>query len=189
MGNAPQDADLISRFLGGDAAAAREVQAWLARAASPFRRRLGEEWDDVLQEVQVEAFRLLQDGRFRGEASLRTYLWQVTAHTCLDALRRQKRRPAPAVMDLDTSAFSTDPSPLDRLLGEERDRVLLSALDSMSEECRELWKLVASGLGYREIGGRLGVSEGALRVRAHRCRQRAVEALGLRRNGKPSGTP
>ncbi len=186
---APQDAELISRFLNGDAEAVRTIQAWLGRAASAFRRRLGEEWDDVLQEVRIESFRLLQGGQYRGEASLRTYLWQVTVHTCLDALRRQKRRPAPASVDLDTTLFNADPSPLDLVLGREREQALLAALDSMSAECRELWRLVSGGLSYRDIGSRLGVSDGALRVRAHRCRERAIEAFGRDRNQKPPGTP
>jgi RNA polymerase sigma-70 factor (ECF subfamily) len=188
MKNSPQDAELISRFLGGEADAVRVIQAWLARAAGAFRRRLGGEWDDVLQEVRIETFRLLQGGQYRGEASLRTYLWQVTAHTCLDALRRQKRRPAPVAVDPDT-AVTADPSPLDRVLGREREQVLLAALESMSDDCRELWTLVASGLSYREIASRLGVSEGALRVRVHRCRQRAIEALGPHRNDRAPGTP
>ena len=41
-------------------------------------------------------------------------------------------------------------------------------------ECRTLWALVAQGLSYREMSARLGLAEGTLRVRAHRCRRRAL---------------
>jgi RNA polymerase sigma-70 factor, ECF subfamily len=187
MKGAAGDAELIARFLGGDADAVEEVHGWIARAASAFRRRLGGEWEDLLQEVRLEAFSLLRGGRYRGEASLRTYLWRVTAHTCIEVLRRRQRKPATTGVDLDGSLLASDPSPLDQVLGRERERMLLLALESMSEECRELWRLVADGLGYRETSRRMGVSEGTLRVRAHRCRQRAVEAL--RSNLRSSGTP
>ncbi len=172
------DAELIARFLNGDGETVELINGWTVRAAAPFRRRLDSEWEDVVQEVRLEVVRLLQSGQYRGEASLRTYLWQVTAHTCLDALRRFQRRPSAEPVDLDASIVARDPSPLARVLDRERERVLLAALESMSRECRELWNMVLSGLSYREVSLRLGVSEGALRVRAHRCRQRVVAALG-----------
>lgn len=187
MAVAADDTDLIARLLRGDGATVELINGWVARAATPFRRRLDSEWEDVVQEVRLEVFRLLQSGQYRGEASLRTYLWQVTAHTCLDALRRRQRRPPIDLLDIETTILAHDPSPLDRVLGQERERMLLAALESMSQECRELWNLVLSGLGYRELSSRLGVSEGTLRVRAHRCRQRAVAALGC--NAGPPGTP
>lgn len=184
---ATNDGDVVAGFLRGEQEVVEAVNGWLARAASPFRRRLDCEWEDVLQEVRLEVFRLLQGGQYRGEASLKTYLWQVTAHTCLDALRRRQRRPAMNTLEIDIPALAPDPSPLDRLLGREREQMLLAALDSMSRECRELWNLVLNGLSYGEASSRLGVSEGALRVRAHRCRQRAAAALGC--NTGPIATP
>ena len=58
------------------------------------------------------------------------------------------------------------------------ERRHLLGLEGMSRECRDLWGLILAGLSYREIGTRLGVTEGALRVRALRCRQRAAEVAG-----------
>ena len=40
--------------------------------------------------------------------------------------------------------------------------------------CRELWSMILDGLSYREMGVRLAVAEGTLRVRVLRCRQQAV---------------
>lgn len=163
--------------MGGEPAAVARVDGWLARASSPFRAGLADEWPDVLQEVRLEVFKLLQAGRFRGESSLKTYVWKVCAHTCLDALRRRRRRPLHQPEDEAEPLPASGPSPLDAVLAGERQGRLLAALDAMSAECRELWGLIVEGLGYREISERLGVSEGALRVRAHRCRKRATEAL------------
>ena len=69
------------------------------------------------------------------------------------------------------------PSPLDGLLAQDAGRVLLTALKTLPEECRELWTRILRGASYGEMSRELGVAEGALRVRAHRCRKRAQEAL------------
>ena len=177
------DGRIAADFVRGDREALKTIDGWLARAASPFRRRLGLDWEDVLQEVRVEVLRLLRGGAFRGECSLRTYLWQVTAHSCIDALRRRQRRPLTDPIDVDAPLPCRDPSPLDHVLAHESRQALQSALEAMPRECHDLWDLILAGLSYREIGARLGVSEGALRVRALRSRRRAARAAGMWRPG------
>ena len=44
----PDDQDMIDRLLDGDRGALRMVDDWIAQAASPYRRRLADQWDDVL---------------------------------------------------------------------------------------------------------------------------------------------
>ena len=102
------DEAIISGFLAGDSAAVARVDNWLERAASSFRRRLREQWDDVLQDVRLEVTRLLQDGKFRGESSLKTYLWRVTSHTCLDRLRAGQRW---NYVELDATGAEVDAPP------------------------------------------------------------------------------
>jgi RNA polymerase sigma factor (sigma-70 family) len=179
------DAELIERYLREDREAVAVLDGWLERAAGPFRRRLGAEWPDVLQEVRVEVLHLLAQGRFRGESRLRTYVWRVVAHTCLDAVRRQRRRPVLEGLEMDAALPSPAPTPLDEVLCRDRDRRLLRALEASPPECRELWRLILQGASYREISARTGVTEGALRVRAHRCRKSAAEQLA--RNETPAG--
>ena len=106
-------------------------------------------------------------------------MWRVTAHNCIDALRRQKRRPVEELGDEEAAIPSRDPSPLDRVLDEDARRRLVAALDAVPEECRRLWQSILRGHSYAEISRETGVAEGALRVRAHRCRKRAVEALAV----------
>jgi RNA polymerase sigma-70 factor (ECF subfamily) len=153
------------------------VDGWIGAAASPYRRRLGEDWADVQQEVRMEAVRLLQAGKFRGESRLKTYLWRVTNHTCLDAMRRLRRRPPHEPAEPDAVLPSPDPSPLDRVLGGDAARILLQALDRVPADCRRLWRLILHGQSYVEIGREMGLAEGTVRVRAHRCRKKAAEAL------------
>lgn len=168
------DREVVARFLRGDPDAVSTVDGWIERAAWPYQRRLSSRWDDVLQDVRLEVTRLLGDGKFRGESSLRTYLWRVVSHTCLDQIRSQSKW---QWADLETleqedgrAAAPPRPAAEDHV---ERD-LLLRVLDRASQECRELWRMLVLGLSYREMSLRLDVAEGTLRVRVLRCRERAV---------------
>lgn len=168
------DRDVVARFLRGEPEAVATLDGWIVRAAWPYQRRLANRWDDVLQDVRLEVTRLLGDGKFRGESSLRTYLWRVVSHTCLDQIRAQTKW---QWADLDTldqddgrAAGPVQPVGDDPV---ERD-LLMRVLDRASQECRELWRMLVLGLSYREMSLRLQVAEGTLRVRVLRCRERAV---------------
>jgi RNA polymerase sigma-70 factor, ECF subfamily len=170
-----EDAQLVDRYLQGESGAYGTVEGWIASAARPFRRRLGQRWDDVLQDVRLEVTRLLNQQTFRGESSLKTYLWRVVCHTCLDRLRAQSRwhwTEIDGLPEWEAEAVLTDPEPG---LAQESKDLLLRVLEQVSGECRRLWAMILDGLSYREMSERTGVSEGALRVRVLRCRKRAVE--------------
>lgn len=170
----PEDRDLIARFFRGEPDAVQVIDHWISRAASPFQRRLAEQWDDLLQDIRMEVTRRLQAGEFRGEASLKTYLWRISNHTCVDKLRAQAKWQWVELDSLIERWGSPDASPLQQVLQKESRQILWRVLEEMSEECRQLWKMILNGLSYQEMSQRLSVSEGALRVRVMRCRKKAV---------------
>lgn len=169
------DADLVASFVRGEPGALALVNRWIAAAAMPFRHRLNAEWEDLLQEIRIEAFRLLQAGAFRGDSRLRTYLSRVACHTCLDAVRRNRRRTFVGLEEIDALPAG-GPTPLEAMARRQAEVAALRALATLSTECRELWRKLLAGLSYREIEAETGVAEGALRVRAHRCRKAAADA-------------
>ena len=177
------DADTAAGYVRGEPGAVALVDRWIAGAASPFRRRLRADWADMLQDSRVEVLRLLRASSWRGESSLKTYVWRVVAHSCIDALRRERRRPVEELGDAEAALPSDDPSPLDRVLADDARRRLVAALEAVPADCRRLWGAILRGLSYGEISREMGVPEGALRVRAHRCRKRAVAALAGNANG------
>lgn len=178
------DQDVVSRFLQGDAEAVATVQTWISRAAWPYQRRLSARWEDVLQDVRLEVTRLLGAGSFRGESSLRTYLWQVVSHTCLDQLRSLSRWHWAELEELDAGAAPAGP----RLAAKQEDRDLVRrVMRQVPADCREMWSLIAMGYSYGEMSERLGVAAGTLRVRVLRCREKATilrrELLATNRQG------
>jgi RNA polymerase sigma factor (sigma-70 family) len=190
------DQEVVTKFLHGEADAVGTVNGWISRAAWPYQRRLADSWDDVLQDVRLEVTRLLGQGKFRGESSLRTYLGRVVSHTCLDQLRARGKRQWTDLEEVDKADGGRGPAqpPPSRI--EDRD-LLLRVVGRVSQDCRDLWRHIVMGLSYREMSVRLGVAEGTLRVRVLRCREKAVslrdELLGnpllTKRNAAAPGAP
>lgn len=168
-----EDQEMVGRYLRGENEAVRTVDSWIERAAWAYQRRLAHRWDDVLQDVRLEVTRLLGQGKFRGESSLRTYLWRVVSHTCLDQLRSQSRWQWADLEEVDRDDGRGGPALADD--AGERD-LLLRVLERSSQDCRKLWGMIVAGLSYKEMSARLGVAEGTLRVRVLRCRERAAAA-------------
>lgn len=192
---ANDDQEIVARFLRGEADAIGTVDGWISRAAWPYQRRLAHRWDDVLQDVRLEITRLLTQGKFRGESSLRTYLWRVINHTCLDQIRGEGKRQWTDLEEIEkgTAGPPSDPAPARQ---EDRD-LLWRVLERVSRDCREMWRMILAGLSYRDMSLRFGVAEGTLRVRALRCREKALALrtellatpLTKRRNAEAPPTP
>lgn len=168
------DLKLAADFLAGDPEAVGTVSLWVREAAGRHRHRLPAEWDDLLQDLMVEVTAVLQDGDFRGDCTLRTFVWRIAHYRCLNRIRDLARRPED---ELEGEA-SHVPDPrrpaLERLLERESEDLLLRFMETVSADCRRLWRSILVGRSYREISRETGISEGALRVRVLRCRQKAL---------------
>ena len=183
---ATEDQDLVASFLRGDAEAVKTLDGWISRAAWPYQRRLADRWEDVLQEVRLEVTRLLGQGKFRGESSLRTYLWRVVSHTCLDQIRSQKKWQWTDLEDLEDRGNGSASLPQTTPTGQEDRDLLLRVLAQVPQDCRELWRMILAGFSYRDMSLRMGVAEGTLRVRVLRCREKAVALRSDLLAGPPS---
>ncbi|MDX1502152.1 MAG: sigma-70 family RNA polymerase sigma factor [Thermoanaerobaculia bacterium] len=175
---------LIEAYLRGDRAAVERVEQWIRAAASAYYRTLAHEWEDVLQDLRLEVLSELGKGRYQGKAKVKTYVWRVVSHSCLDRVRAARRWRWTGLED-DPGAGGVE-SPAGGGLPHEVADLLLRVLERTSEECRELWRRIVRGESYREISSDLGISEGALRVRALRCR-RAAQEIRDRLEGDPAG--
>lgn len=168
------EAELIARFVAGDAPAVTQIDGWIQQAAWPFRARLASAWEDLLQDVRLEITRLLQDRRFRGESSLKTYLWRVTSNACVDRVRSQRKVQWEELDSVDQAPNGPLRLATERAEGGEARDLLLRVLAEMPQECIDLWRMIVQGFSYRQMSRVSGVSEGALRVRVLRCRRKAV---------------
>jgi RNA polymerase sigma factor (sigma-70 family) len=162
----------IAALLDGVPAAVAEVRGWVRVAAMPYRDLWRGDLEDLEQEALVAVLAGLRSG-FRGEAPLRAYVRSIVHHHCIDRLRATRRRTIECLEGLDIPA-DEEPAPA-RLLREEEVRLALRVQAAMPRGCQELWQLVRTGWSYGAMAERLGVAEGALRVRVLRCRRRALQ--------------
>lgn len=165
---------MIDGFLLGEPRLVRRVRSWIERASQPFVRVLGADAEDLTQEVLLGLTVALREGRFRGDSSFETYVRTFAHYRCIDRRRVDSRRQMVGLEELGVREIE-EPRVLDDLSRAEEASLAMRVVGEMSESCRELWQMVLAGQSYRQMSERLGVSEGALRVRVARCRKRAVE--------------
>jgi RNA polymerase sigma factor (sigma-70 family) len=172
------DEALIRGFVAGEAKCAGQVSVWIAEVLRHPRLRLGPDVEDVAQQVRRKLLVSFRDARFTGASSLRTYVWRVAQHAAIDHLRTARAKPP--VLPLEAVPEPTDraASPEAGVLQEERRALFAGVLARLSDECRNLFHLIVfEELSYAQIADRLRVSEGAIKVRALRCREKAVAEL------------
>ncbi|MCO1655311.1 RNA polymerase subunit sigma-70 [Pseudonocardia humida] len=184
MGEATLDrSDLDRAVAGDDGAFARLVAPLRAELHAHCYRMLGSvhDADDALQETLLRAWRGLD--RFEGRSSVRTWMYAVATHSCLDAARGRQRRALPtdlgpssehAVLD---AAPRTDvawlgPYPDERY--EQREAVELAfvaALQHLPGNQRAAL-LMADVLGYSavETAALLGTTAAAVTSAVQRAR-------------------
>lgn len=167
------DARLIALLLAGDSAGITRVRAWVATALDRYRGRLGAEVEDLEQEVLLDLMEALAAGRFRRQSRLETYVFSFARFKGVDRLRALGRRD---MVEIDDESLTLDaPSALEELAQRETAELAARIVAALPAPCRELWEMIADGMSYRQMSDATGLSEGAIRVRVHRCRQRAIE--------------
>jgi RNA polymerase sigma-70 factor (ECF subfamily) len=170
---------------GMDEALAAETTSFeqLVAAHEPRVRRLAHRllgWhegasdvDDVVQDVFLAALKNLS--RFRGEASIATWLTRVTINRCRTHRRRQFLR----LRWLRRQRSPADAPPADESdVAKETSSKVRLAVQQLSARDREVIVLFhLEELCASEIIALLGISRGAFDVRLHRARQRLKTKL------------
>lgn len=173
------EVDLVHAILQGDEAAFdRLVSCHSVQVTSVVRRFTPDpnDLEDAVQETFLRAYRNLR--RFRGEATLRTWLIQIALNVCRDRRRTfWKRRVvlAPEPRDLEARPGS-------RCGFEERATVqhtVARAVDALPEELRLPFVLHAyEELSGAEIAQVLGWNPSTVWSRIYAARKRLQKELG-----------
>jgi RNA polymerase sigma factor (sigma-70 family) len=172
--NAMSTDAVISGFLRGERDCHAQVDRWIHEVLGHRRFSLGPDLDDVAQEVRRKLLLSFRAERFRGDASLRTYVWKAAQRAVIDHARARRRRSGVPLEELPPlpARETADGNVTER----DRRDVFRRVMETLDEDCRRLWALIAfEELPYAEIARRLGTTEGNVKVRALRCRAKATE--------------
>src|SRR5512134_2587761 len=132
----PSDKELIARWQRGDERAASLLVERHADAVGRYVSSLGvrEQVQDVVQDTFVRAFRSIEG--FRGDSSLRTWLFTISRRLVADTRRAERRRQDRA--DLVEGDASTEYDALDQLIAEESRQRMHEAIGRLSPTQREV---------------------------------------------------
>ena len=174
--DARTDLVLIARWKEGDQRAAALLVERHADAVARFAASVGARGDvqEVVQDTFVRAFASLDS--FRGDSTLRTWLFTIARRLLLDRRRSERRRGEP--VEVGEQDAVTEYDALDSLVAEETRSRMSAAMARLSKTQREVFVLrVSEGLSYKEIAEAAGTTEGAARVHYHNAMRAIKEFL------------
>ncbi len=127
--------------------------------------------EDLLSEIFVIAIRRI--GTYRGDASIKTWLFGIARNVWLQQLRRQNK-------DIDSSAlfeiYVTDGIE-QAFIDKEIINRINELLGEKDERTKQIIYMRAEGYAFAEIGKKLGISENSARVIEFRTKRWLKEKL------------
>jgi RNA polymerase sigma-70 factor (ECF subfamily) len=125
--------------------------------------------DDLYQEVLINLWHSLK--KFRGDASLSTWIYRVTVNTAITFNRQSKRQPPQAEISLmlsDEGALQKE----EVLEREQQLNRLQYCISQLPKEERLIITLVLEDVSYKEIAEVMGISVNYTGVKIKRIKER-----------------
>lgn len=178
----PTDEELVARARSGDAFAfekiIRRYEGQVAATVISMMGR-GPEAEDIGQETFIRLHAYLH--KYRGDASLGTYIVRIAINQALKALkRRQRQRQWFVRYDAEPDRPVASPMHGDQVLDvRERERLVRSALDKIRPAQRAVVALrMLEGYSTRETAEMLNIPEGTVMSRLSRGLKQLETLLG-----------
>ncbi|GAB2981110.1 sigma-70 family RNA polymerase sigma factor [Mucilaginibacter puniceus] len=124
--------------------------------------------NDLMQETFLKVWQNLD--KFRNQAMISTWIYRIAVNTCLTYLRSEKRQ---AKDELTPELEETT----GEIISEKNEQVslLYKCISKLEESERIIITMVLDEVPYPEIAEISGISEGNLRVKVFRIKQRLTE--------------
>ncbi|MBZ0271349.1 RNA polymerase sigma factor [bacterium] len=171
----PDDAGLVSAFVGGDEAAFSEIMTRYRRMVYFVALKFvgnHDDADEVTQKTFVSAYRNLAG--FEGRSSLKTWLYRIAVNYSKNLVRDRKRREGEEVKD---TMASYSPDPTEPMEQDEKRQQVAEMVETLPPRQKQVLKLRVGGeLSFAQIAEILGCSVSAAKVNYHY----AVKALRSR---------
>jgi len=143
-----------------------------------------EDAKDLTQDILVKAFKNIE--KFRLDSSFSTWLYRIATNTCLDELRKRKKRfsEIPLTVEDEETDKTIKEYAIDRngpdsiYLKKERQRLISDEIKKLSPDYKQMIILRdIQGLSYEEISEICEVNIGTIKSRINRGRNQLRERL------------
>jgi RNA polymerase sigma factor (sigma-70 family) len=124
--------------------------------------------NDLLQETFLKVWQNLD--KFRNQAMISTWIYRIAVNTCLTYLRSEKRQAKDELTPLIAETKIEEVSEKT-----EQVALLYKCISKLEESERIIITMVLDELPYPEIAEISGISEGNLRVKIFRIKQKLTE--------------
>ena len=122
-----------------------------------------EEVADLFQDILVNLWKGF--AKFRGESSVRTWIYRVSLNTCISAERKKKRKGEIVPLDMDINLFDDSVEDLKQI------RMLQNRISRLGPFDRAIVLLWLENLSYDEIGAIVGITAKNVSVRLFRIKE------------------
>jgi RNA polymerase sigma-70 factor (ECF subfamily) len=124
--------------------------------------------NDLLQETFLKVWQNLE--KFRNKSLISTWIYRIAVNTCLTYLRSEKKQGKDELTDNIIENKVEEHSEKN-----EQIALLYQSIAKLEENDRLIITMVLDELPYAEIAEISGISEGNLRVKIHRIKQKLTE--------------
>ncbi|HMK43803.1 MAG TPA: sigma-70 family RNA polymerase sigma factor [Dissulfurispiraceae bacterium] len=159
------DISLIQQYLAGEEAAAEELIKRYQRQMYAFFYRMVRDMEDAKDLTQKTFMKAIGGLKgFRGDASFKTWIYQIALNTGLNHLKESRRE----TVDIDDVVIARQEGILNGLIDQERRQRIRESLHRLPERQRTAVMLRAyDGLSCEEAAQIMGCTEGAVKAHYH----------------------
>lgn len=118
---------------------------------------------DLFQDILVNLWKGFES--FRGESSVRTWIYRVSLNTCISADRKKKRKGETVPLDMSINLFDDSAEDIRQV------RMLQNRISRLGPFDRAIVLLWLENLSYDEIGAIVGISAKNVSVRLFRIKE------------------
>jgi RNA polymerase sigma-70 factor (ECF subfamily) len=129
--------------------------------------------DELVQDIHLALWQALP--RFRGDASIRTFVARIAHNRAITHVTREAREPRPVILDEAMRAAGASPEEVT----EQRDlrAKLEAAVQQLPLSLKVVATLALEGFSPDEVAQVLGIATSAASVRLHRAKEQLKEML------------
>ena len=123
--------------------------------------------DDLYQEIVIQLWKAF--GSFRGDSKISTWMYRIALNTAISNLRKQSRKVALSFPEfIPREEADTN----EERIKEENLRQMYAAITRLSEVEKAIVMLYLEDKSYEEMEDILGISNGTLRVKMNRIKDK-----------------